>query len=188
MSTNAGNSLPSHHSLSPHWGWIALRGVAAIVFGVLALILPGIALGALVLMWGAYAIVDGVLALVSAFRLRDEGAVRWPLVIVGLLGIVAGVVTFVWPGLTALALLFIIAAWALLVGVFQIVAAIRFRKVLDREWLLILSGLVSVVFGVLMIASPGAGALAVIWLIAAYSIVFGVLLVLFSLRLRRTAN
>lgn len=185
MNTNAGNPYDSPGTLAPHWGWVALRGVAAIVFGVLALVLPGIALGALVLMWGAYALVDGALALVSAFLLRDEGKARWPLVIVGLLGVAAGVLTFVWPGLTAFALLIIIAAWALLIGVFQIIAAIRFRKQMEREWLLALSGLVSVVFGVLMILSPGAGALALVWIIAVYAIVFGILMLMFGFRLRR---
>lgn len=175
--------------VGPHWGWVVLRGVAAVAFGVLALMLPGTALGVLVLLWGAYALVDGVLELVWAYRLRDiEGLTRWPLILVGLLGIAVGLITFLWPGLTALMLLMLIAFWAVTIGILQIVAAIRLRKRIEREWLLALSGLVSVAFGVLMFVRPGAGALAVVWMIAFYAIVFGLLLVGFGLRLRRFAQ
>ena len=174
--------------LGHQWGWVVFRGVAAIVFGVLAFGMPGLTLKLLTLMWGAYALVDGVLALVGAWRVRDDGKRVWPLVLVGLLGIVAGVLTFLWPGLTAVGLLMLIAAWALVVGVLQIVAAIRLRKEIDNEWWLGLSGLLSVVFGVLMIASPGAGAIAVVWTLAAYAIVFGVTLVLLGFRLRASSR
>lgn len=175
----------SRIDVDPHWGWVVLRGVAAIAFGVLALMLPAAALGALVLLWGAYALVDGVLELVWAYRLRDvEGATRWPLILVGLLGVAAGLVTFVWPGITAFMLLMVIAFWAVAIGILQIAAAIRIRKLVEREWLLALSGVVSVAFGVLMFMRPGAGALAVVWMIAFYAILFGILLVGFGLRLR----
>ncbi|NGT16242.1 HdeD family acid-resistance protein [Achromobacter insolitus] len=168
-----------------HWGWVALRGVVAILFGLMALLMPAITLSALVLVWGAFALVDGVLALVAGVRIRDNGKPLWALIVVGLLGIAAGIVTFVYPGLTALVLLYIIAIWALVSGVFQIVAAIRFRKDIRNEWLLGLSGLVSILFGGMMIMQPGAGALALVWVIGLYAVFFGILLVVFSFRLKQ---
>ena len=168
-----------------HWGWVALRGVVAILFGLMALLMPAITLSALVLVWGAFALVDGVLALVAGVRIRDNGKPLWALIVVGLLGIAAGIVTFVYPGLTALVLLYIIAMWALVSGVFQIVAAIRFRKDIRNEWLLGLSGLVSILFGGMMIMQPGAGALALVWVIGLYAVFFGILLLVFSFRLKQ---
>jgi uncharacterized membrane protein HdeD (DUF308 family) len=148
---------------------------------------PAPTLIALVFLWGAYAIVDGVLALIAAFRTKDAGRSPWMLVLIGVAGVLAGIAAFAFPGMTALILLMFIAAWAIVIGVLQIVAAIRLREEIENEWLLGLSGLVSVVFGVLMIWRPGAGALAVIWLIGAYSIFFGLLLIMLSLRLKRLA-
>ncbi len=168
-----------------HWGWVALRGVVAILFGLMALLMPAITLSALVLVWGAFALVAGVLALVAGVRIRDNGKPLWALIVVGLLGIAAGIVTFVYPGLTALVLLYIIAIWALVSGVFQIVAAIRFRKDIRNEWLLGLSGLVSILFGGMMIMQPGAGALALVWVIGLYAVFFGILLLVFSFRLKQ---
>jgi uncharacterized membrane protein HdeD (DUF308 family) len=170
--------------LQDNWGWILVRGVAGIVFGLLAFAWPAVTLAILVLLWGAYALADGVLALIAAFRVRDRGKPFWALLIVGMLGMVAGLLTFFWPGMTALVLLAFIAAWALVMGVFQIVAAIRLRKVIEGEWLLALSGLLSVFFGALMLLNPGVGALAVIWIIASYAVVFGVLLIALGLRLK----
>jgi uncharacterized membrane protein HdeD (DUF308 family) len=164
-----------------HWWAFALRGVVAILFGVLAFAWPGVTLTVLVLFWGAFALIDGVLALVGAFRTDHDH--RWGLLLEGVVGIGAGVVTFVWPGLTALVLLYIIAVWALLTGVLELVAAVRLRKVIENEWWLALSGIVSVLFGLVLLAAPGAGAVAVVWLIAAYAIVFGVLNLALALRL-----
>jgi len=174
--------------LTRNWGWIVLRGVAGVLFGVLAFIWPGITLAVLVIVWGAYALADGILALIAAFRVRDQGRPFWSLLIVGLLGIAAGIVTFIWPGMTALVLLLFIAAWAIVMGIFQIIAAIRLRKEIQNEWLLALSGILSVLFGVIMFVQPGAGALAVIWVIAAYAIVFGVLLIWLGLRLKKRSE
>jgi uncharacterized membrane protein HdeD (DUF308 family) len=172
------------NDLSRNWGWIVVRGVVAVMFGVLALVLPGITLAALVLLWGAYALADGIIALVAAFRIRDRGKPFWALVVVGILGIAAGILTFIWPGMTAIVLLAFIAAWSLVMGIFQIIAAVRLRKSIENEWLLGLSGLLSVIFGVLMLINPGAGALAVIWVIGAYAIVFGVLLIALGFKVR----
>ena len=173
--------------LARNWGWIMLRGVAAVIFGVLALVWPGVTLVILTLFFGAYALTDGVFALIVAYKKREGRRPVWPLVVIGLLGIAAGIVTFLWPGMTALALLMFIAVWALFIGIFQIAAAIRLRKEIENEWWLGLSGALSVLFGLLMIASPGAGALAVIWLIAAYSILFGMMLIALGFRLKAHA-
>jgi len=167
------------------WGSVVLRGVAAVLFGVLAFAWPGITLAALVIVWGAYALADGVLALIAAYRVRDQGKPFWSLLIVGLLGIAAGIVTLIWPGMTALVLLLFIAAWAVVMGIFQIIAAIRLRKEIQGEWLLGLSGVLSVLFGIVMFVQPGAGALALIWAIAGFAIVFGVLLIWLGLKLKQ---
>jgi uncharacterized membrane protein HdeD (DUF308 family) len=169
-------------SAADHWWAFALRGVAAVIFGILAFVWPGVTLAVLVLFWGAYALVDGILALVAAFRTGQDH--RWWLIVEGVVGIAAGVVTFLWPGLTALVLIYIIAVWALITGVLEILAAIRLRRVIENEWWMALSGVASLIFGVILLIAPGAGALALIWLIAAYAIVFGVLLLALAFRLR----
>src|SRR4051794_25423120 len=143
--------------LTEHWWVFGLRGLAAVLFGILAFAWPGVTLAVLVLFWGAFALVDGVLALISAFRTNNDH--RWALLAEGILGIIAGVVTFLWPGLTALVLVYIIAAWALVTGVLEIVAAVRLRRVIEDEWWMILSGVASVIFGLVIAIAPGAGAL-----------------------------
>ncbi|RZL94685.1 MAG: HdeD family acid-resistance protein [Variovorax sp.] len=170
--------------LRDNWGWVALRGVVAILFGVLAFAWPGATLLTLAIFWGAYVLADGVFAIIAGFRIRDGAKPVWPLVLIGLVGIVAGIATFVWPGLTAFLLLMVIAAWAIFMGVFQIVTAIRIRKEIDNEWMLILSGALSLVFGIAMVLMPGLGALAVVWTIATYAIVFGVLLLVLAFKLK----
>jgi uncharacterized membrane protein HdeD (DUF308 family) len=174
--------------LARNWSWIVLRGAAAVIFGILAFAWPGITLVVLALFFGAYAFTDGICALVAAYRRREGRKAVWPLILIGVLGVATGIVTFIWPGMTALALLMFIAVWALFIGVFQVVAAIRLRKEIENEWLLGLSGALSVVFGVLMIASPGAGALAVVWIIATYSILFGAMLIALGFRLKTHAS
>lgn len=174
--------------LGKNWGWIALRGVAAVIFGVLAFAWPGATIFVLVLFFGAYALVEGILSLIAAFKLRDHGRPMWTFVVIGILGILAGVVTFLWPGITALALLALIAAWALFMGVFQIIAAIRLRKEMEHEWLLALSGVLSVIFGLFVFFQPGGGALALIWVIGAYAIFFGVLLIVLAFKLKGHAG
>lgn len=181
--------LASQESLAlgrKHWGWIALRGVFALLFGVMTLVVPGVTLGVLVIVWGAYALIDGALALIAGFRLRQSGRPLWSLVIVGVLGIAAGVVTFLWPGLTAITLVLIIGIWAIAMGVFQIVAALRFRQYIRGEWLHALSGVLSLVFGFVMVLQPLAGALALVWVIGWFAILFGALLLVVAFRLRRT--
>jgi len=166
------------------WWVLLLRGLAAIAFGILTWVLPGISLATLVVLFGAYSMADGVLGVCTAIAGRKEHEHWWVLLLEGLLGIGVGVLTFFAPGLTALVLLFYIAIWAIATGVLELVAAIRLRKEIAGEWWLILGGLASVVFGVLLMAQPGAGALALLWLIAAYAVVFGVLLVMLAFKAR----
>ena len=172
------------HALAKNWWLLLLRGIAAIIFGLLAFAWPGLTLLTLILFYGAFALVDGVLAIVTAITGGVPGS-RWWLAIVGLLGIAAGLLTFLTPGLTALVLLFFIAGWAIVTGVFEIIGAIKLRKEIDNEWLLILGGIISVLFGVGMMLAPGAGALALVWAIGAYSVVMGVIFVALAFRLKK---
>ena len=170
--------------LAKYWWLILLRGIVAIIFGVLAFAWPGITLITLILFYGAFALADGVLALGHAIMGGNVGS-RWWLALVGIAGIAAGLVTFLMPGLTALVLLFFIAVWSIVIGLMQIVGAFRLRKEIEGEWLLILSGAVSVLFGIVLLMQPGTGALALIWLIGSMSIVLGVIYVALALRLKR---
>lgn len=170
--------------LTRNWGWVALRGAVAILFGLLTLFKPGITLATLIMLFGAYALVDGIFMVVSAIANR-HGEPRWGTLLVGgLLGIAAGVVTYTWPGLTTMVLLAVIAVWAIMMGIFEVAAAIRLRKQLDGEWALILAGLLSVAFGVFLVARPAAGALAVVLWIGAYALISGIVLVALGFRLR----
>ena len=172
-------------ALGRNWWLLLLRGLVAIVFALLTWAQPGVSLAALVLVFGIYVLADGLLGVWSAIAKRRDTRHWWLLLLWGLVGIVVGVMTFIMPGITGLVLLMYIAAWAVITGVLQIVAAIRLRKEIKGEWLLILSGLVSVAFGVLLFLQPGAGALAVAWIIAAYAFIFGVLMVLLAFKVRQ---
>lgn len=184
VTSSAPDGAPILPMLARYWWLILLRGIAAIIFGVLAFIWPGITLVTLILFWGAFTLVDGVLALVHAFMGGNIGS-RWWLALIGVAGIAAGILTFLWPGVTALVLLVFIAAWAIILGVFQIMGAIKLRKEIDNEWTLILGGIVSVLFGLIILVAPGAGALGLVWAIAAWAIVFGVLMVMAALKLKK---
>jgi len=172
--------------LAENWWLLLLRGIAAIAFGILAFVWPGLTLLALTLMWGIYAIADGVLALWAAIASKGrEIAPRWWLGVVGIAGLVAGLLTFVWPGMTALILLMFIASWAIVIGVLQIWGAIRLRKEIEGEWLLGLSGLLWVAFGVIMFVQPGAGALALIWWIGSFAILAGCVYIALAFQLKK---
>jgi uncharacterized membrane protein HdeD (DUF308 family) len=173
----------SADTLSGNWWAVALRGLAAILFGILTLFAPAISLAALVLLFGAYAFVDGVLAIVTAIRRRSTDK-WWVFALGGIAGIAVGILTLIMPGITAIALLYLIAARALIIGVLEISAAIRLRKVIKGEWLMALSGLASIIFAVLLVLFPGPGALAVVLWIGAFAIVIGALLVGLGFRLR----
>src|SRR3954469_21800643 len=184
MSSATITPRPMLHALAKNWWLLLIRGIAAIVFGILAFAWPGLTLVTLVLFYGAFAMVDGVIALVAAFTGRHKPVPTWWLVVIGLLGIGAGIATFVMPGITAILLILFIGGWALVHGIFEIIGAIQLRKEIDNEWMLILSGVVSVLFGLIVLIAPGAGALGLVWAIAAYSIVFGISFIALSLRLR----
>ena len=170
--------------LARNWWLLAIRGAAAIIFGILAFVTPGITLAVLVLYFGAYALIDGIVNIVMALRKRERERSWWQLLIEGIVSVAAGVVAFVWPGITALALVYLIAAWAIVTGGFEIGAAIRMRREIRNEGWLILSGMLSIVFGVLMMLAPGPGALALVLIIGAYAVVFGAMLLGLAFRLR----
>jgi uncharacterized membrane protein HdeD (DUF308 family) len=172
--------------LARYWWSVALRGALAVIFGVIALIWPDITLRALVLLYGFYALVDGLLALAALVIGGSlvSGRRGW-LVVEGVAGIAAGVVAFLWPGITALVLLYLIAVWAVATGVLEVAVAVYLRRELRGEWLLALGGIASVAFGVFLVVRPGEGAIAVVWLIGVFAILFGMALVGLGLRLRR---
>ena len=172
------------HGLAKNWWALLLRGIASIVFGVLAFAWPGITIVSLVILYGAYALVDGLFSLYAAITGGNGPAPRWWLAVVGVAGVLAGIIAFAAPGVVALWLLLLIGAWAIVSGIFEIVGAIRLRKEIDNEWTLILHGAITVLFGVLLMAMPGAGALAMVWVIGAYAIAGGILLVALAFRLK----
>ncbi len=170
--------------LSRYWWVVALRGVMAILFGIIAFSQPGITLVALVWLWGAYALVDGAFTLVGSIRAAEQGRHWGMLLLEGLCGIAAGIIAFAWTGITAVVLLYLVAAWAVVTGLFEIAAAIGLRRVIDGEWLLGLGGALSIVLGVALVANPGAGLIASIWMIGAYALLFGVTMLALAFRLR----
>jgi len=165
--------------------WLAIvRGVMAIVFGLVAFLWPGATLFALVMLFGFYALADGFIAVAAGLTHTKDSPRWWVFLLEGLVGIAAGVATLVWPDVTTLALLAMIAAWAILTGMLEIAAAIRLLRAVTNEWRLAAGGLLSVALGVALILQPSAGSLAIIWIIAAYAVVFGVVWILLGLRLR----
>ena len=170
--------------LQRYWWMILIRGILAILFGILVFTWPGITLLSLVFVFGFYALADGIANIVTAIGGRREQEHWWLLLLLGLAGVALGVLTFLNPGITALALLFFIAIWAIVTGGLQIVAAIRLRKEIEGEFWLALAGAASVGLGVLLIARPGAGALAVLWIIGAYALAFGVILLILAFKAR----
>ncbi|MBB3731174.1 HdeD family acid-resistance protein [Nonomuraea dietziae] len=171
--------------LASTWWLILIRGICAVIFGILAIVWPGITLWVLVIFFGAYAIVSGIFSLGAAFR-HDSGSKAW-LIISGVLGILAGIVAFVWPGITTLALLYVIAFWAIFTGVAEIFAGIRLRKTIDNEWMLIIGGLLSVVFGILLLTWPASGALALTWLIGVFAVIYGIAIIVLSGKVKNLA-
>ena len=174
--------------LSRGWWLMLLRGLVAIGFGILVFAKPQMSVLILVYLFGVYVLVEGILGVSVAIQARHELNSWGVLLLWGLLGVAVGILAFVKPDITALALLFYIALWAIATGVLEIAAAIRLREVIKNEWLLILAGLVSVAFGVILIARPEPGALAVLALIGGYAIVFGVLVVIFAFKIRSFVN
>jgi uncharacterized membrane protein HdeD (DUF308 family) len=174
--------------MSRNWWMLLVRGIAAILFGIAVLVWPGIALTVLVLLWGAYALVDGVFAMVMGVRGRTYYRDWWVTVLEGVVSIIAGVVAFMWPGVTALALLYVVAAWAIITGILEIAAAIQLRKEISGEFWLGLGGVLSVALGVLLALYPGAGMVSLLVVLGIYAIVFGVALTILSFRVRGSAQ
>jgi uncharacterized membrane protein HdeD (DUF308 family) len=175
-------ALPSE---TGHWWALAIRGGIAIIFGLAALLRPDIALEALILLFGAYALVDGVFAIVGVFGGTRGGTPRWLLLIEGIAGILAGIIAFVLPGLTAVVLLYLIAAWAVVTGIFEVATAIRLRQEIRGEWALIIGGALSVLFGVILaVIGPVAGLLSLIWLVGVYAVAFGILMLITAFQVR----
>ena len=187
--TAASPHRPMLHALVKSWWVLLLRGIAGIAFGILAFIWPGLTLVTLVLLYGAFALVDGVLSLIAAFTGGVKPVPTWWLVVVGISWhccrhrrLPCGRASPRSP------LVLLIGAWALVHGIFEIIGAIQLRKEIDNEWMLILGGALSVIFGLIVLIAPGAGALGLIWAIAAYSIVFGIMFVALALRLRKHSH
>jgi uncharacterized membrane protein HdeD (DUF308 family) len=171
--------------LAENWWLLLLRGLAAIAFGVLAFLWPGITLVALTYLFGIYAIVDGVVAIWAAFNAPGDAGPRWWLGLSGVVSIIAGIVAFAYTGITALVLLVFIAVWAIIIGVLQLYAAIRLWNVIDNDWWLILSGLLSIAFGAVLIGWPSTGALALIWTIAWFAVFFGCMFIGLAFELKK---
>ena len=174
--------------LARNWWVFVLRGAAAVLFGVLAFARPGITLEVLVLLFAFWALFDGVFALISSVGAAEAHEPWWPLVLIGLLGIAAGVVTLRWPGITALALLLVVAYWSIFRGILEIVGAVRLRNLIHGEGWLIFGGIASIAFGVLLVINPGSGLLAVVWLVGLYAVIFGIAQIMLGLRLRSLAG
>jgi len=173
-------------ALGDNWWMLLLRGIAGVLFGILAFAWPGLTIVTLVVFWGAFVAADGVLALVAGFMGNASPvAPRWWLIVVGLAGLVSGAIAFFWPVVAAGALLLLIAVWALIVGVSQVIGGIALRREIQGEWMLVLSGLLAIAFGVALVAWPVAGAFAIIWLIGSYAFLFGLFLIGLSLRVRQ---
>ena len=172
--------------MARYWWAFILRGVLAILFGIAAFVWPDVTLVVLVYLFAAWVLVDGIFSLIGAFTGGEgaRGRNRWLMALLGVVSIIAGLLAFFWPAITAVVLAILISSWAIVTGIFQIIAAIGLRKEIDNEWLLILAGAASVVFGVLIFLFPLSGLLTIVWLIALYAVVFGILLIGLGWRLR----
>jgi len=175
-------------TLKRHWWVPVIRGIAAIVFGIIAFVYPGLTIATLVLFFGAWVLIDGIFRVVGAIGHRGSDPDWGWQIVIGIVGIIVGLLTFHAPQVTALALVVYIAAWALMIGATEIAFAIKVRREIKGEWFLILMGLASIIFAVLLLWNPIAGAAAVIWLIGWYAVVLGILAVFFGFRLRSLAT
>jgi uncharacterized membrane protein HdeD (DUF308 family) len=170
--------------LSRNWWALLIRGILAVIFGTIALFRPGVTLTVLVMLFGAYYLVDGAFSIIASLS-APKGYRGWVwLLISGIAGVIIGLMTFFMPGVTALVLLYYIIAWLIVTGVMQTIAGIRLRKEISGEPFVIMGGILSVLFGLYLLVNPGVGALAVIWIIGAYALVFGVIMIIVAFRLR----
>lgn len=166
--------------LSRRWWWMLVRGLAAILFGIAAFARPGMTIWVLVMLFAAYAIIDGASMIVFGRRM---GNWFW-YALAGLVSMAAGVIAIAWPGISAMALLWVIAAWAILSGIFQIMSGMEIRKEVEGEWVLYVGGALAILFGLMLFFRPGTGALSVVWLIGTFMILFGILQVILAFKLK----
>jgi uncharacterized membrane protein HdeD (DUF308 family) len=164
--------------------FLLIRGIVGVAIGALAILWPGITLAVLVGIFGFYAILDGITNLMLGLSRREPHTGSWAQAVQGVVGVCAGVLALLWPGVTALVLVLFIGAWAIVTGVLEIIAAVRLRRVISGEWLLALSGCMSVLFGILVFAFPGAGAVSIAWILGVYTVAAGMVLIMLGLRLR----
>jgi uncharacterized membrane protein HdeD (DUF308 family) len=174
--------------LASRWGWVVLRGVLGVLFGLVAFTRPGALAFSMVLVFGCYAFISGIATVIAAARVGRAGASWGALFLEGLVSIAAGVVAVLWPASTALAFVWIIGFWAIVSGVLEISSAIRLRKLIEHEWALGIAGVLSVVFGLLMFYRPVAGGLAVVWWLGAYVMLLGIMMIVVGFRLRGLAH
>jgi uncharacterized membrane protein HdeD (DUF308 family) len=172
-------------NLSKNWWLLVLRGVMAILFGLAAFLMPGIAWISLILLFGVYAVVDGVFAMLSGFISSKYSPRWWVFLLEGIVSVAAGVIALLRPDLAGTVLILLIAAWAVVTGILEIAAAIRLRREITNEWMLGFGGFVSIVLGVVLFLQPAAGGLIITLMIGAYALIFGVLLVVLGFRLRK---
>jgi uncharacterized membrane protein HdeD (DUF308 family) len=170
-------------TVSGNWGALAVRGVAAVLFGLVALFWPGLTLAVLIILYGAFAVVDGVFAIVAGLR-AGSGTRRWLLLAEGALGILAGLIAVFWPSITAVVLLYIIAFWSFFGGLLRIGGAVLLRREIDNEWAMALSGALWVLLGIVLFVLPGAGLLSLAWLIGVFALGAGITLILLAFRVR----
>jgi uncharacterized membrane protein HdeD (DUF308 family) len=171
--------------LTRHWWVLALRGLAGVIFGVLTFLWPGMTLFVLVVLFGAYALVNGIFSFMLAAKAPKGYPNFGSLILAGIFGVLAGLITLFWPGITAFSLLIVIAAWAIVNGIMEIYYAIKLRKEIKGEWLLALAGILSVIFGVLLLLNPFVGAIVLVLWIGSFAVVFGILLMILAFKMKR---
>jgi len=167
-----------------HWWGILVRGIIALIFGILVLAWPAIAIAVFVIFFGAYILVDGIFTLVSAINYKAGAGSRTWLYIRGIAGIIAGLFALIFPAIAAVALVILVAAWALVTGVMELVFAFKANQDTAIRWMFAISGILSLILGILMVAKPLLGALVIVWVIGAYAVLAGILLIILSVRLR----
>jgi uncharacterized membrane protein HdeD (DUF308 family) len=167
-----------------HWWQVAVRGLIALIFGIMLLAWPGISLFIFAILFGAFAFVDGIFTLVAAVNYKAGAGRRAWLFVRGILGIIVGIITFFWPAITMLALVLLIGAWALIAGIMELNFAFRAVRETGAKWLFAVSGILSIILGILLLVSPIAAAIAVIWVIGAYAVIVGIVLIVLGFRLR----
>ncbi|WP_323716649.1 HdeD family acid-resistance protein [Paracoccus aminovorans] len=171
-------------TMSDNWWVLLLRGIAAVVFGLIALAMPGLTLLVLLITFGVYAVFDGILAIVTGFRRKAQDEQWWAWALDGLLSVLIGLMALFWPAATAVAFVLWMAAWAIVAGIFRIIAAIRLRREIEGEWALGLSGLLLALWGILLVLLPAAGLLGFAWMIGTLAVLIGIVLIVLAFRLR----